>query len=125
MDCGHIPILLCRCYGVKSLPISCLRVTRTCRNKNATELFWLSIDNCKYYNLVATVETCRNLFYYGRQMPFEKLYSCLEENPLSQSSAERIIRASKQYGDGIHIELETTTRVRQHPKCSCSSPVCC
>ena len=37
---------------------------------------------------------------------FEKLYSCLEENPLSQSSAERIIRTSKQYGDGIHIELE-------------------
>ena len=37
---------------------------------------------------------------------FEKLFSCLEKDPLSQTSAERIMRASKQYGDGLHTELE-------------------
>ena len=37
---------------------------------------------------------------------FETLYSCLEKDPLSQTSAERIMRASKQYGDGLHTELE-------------------
>ena len=36
---------------------------------------------------------------------FEKLYLCSENDPLSQVSTERIIRASKQYEDDLHIEL--------------------
>ena len=42
---------------------------------------------------------------------FEKLYSCLEKDPLSQTSAERIMRASKQYGDGLHTELEQQQKI--------------
>ena len=37
---------------------------------------------------------------------FEKLYSCSDKDSLSQTSAERIMRASKQYGDDLHLELE-------------------
>ena len=37
---------------------------------------------------------------------FGELYSCLDKTPLSQTSAERIIQASKQYEDGLHIGLE-------------------
>ena len=37
---------------------------------------------------------------------FEKLYLCLEKDPLSHAPTERIIRASKQYEDDLHIELE-------------------
>lgn len=48
---------------------------------------------------------------------FEKLYSCLEKDPLSQASAERIITASKQYGDGLHIQLEEMSSVSVHRKC--------
>ncbi len=55
---------------------------------------------------------------------FEKLYSCSDKDPLSQSSAERIIRVSKQYGDDLHIELEqqqkivgNTESVLVHRKC--------
>ena len=36
---------------------------------------------------------------------FENLYSCTEKDSLSQASAERIIRASRQYEDGLHTEL--------------------
>ena len=36
---------------------------------------------------------------------FEKLYSCSDKDPLSQATAERIIKASM-YGDGLHIGLE-------------------
>lgn len=54
---------------------------------------------------------------------FEKLYSCSERDPLSQASAERVIKASKQYGDGLHIEVEkeleigSTQSVLVHRKC--------
>ena len=37
---------------------------------------------------------------------FEKLYLRSEKDPLSLASTERIIRASKQYEDDLHIELE-------------------
>ena len=42
---------------------------------------------------------------------FEKLFSCLEKDPLSQTSAERIMRASKQYGEGLHTELEQQQKI--------------
>ncbi len=48
---------------------------------------------------------------------FEKLYSCLEKGPLSQASAERITTASKQYGDGLHTQLEEMSSVSVHRKC--------
>lgn len=37
---------------------------------------------------------------------FWEVFSCSEKTPLSQSSVERIIQASKQYEDGLHIGLE-------------------
>ena len=37
---------------------------------------------------------------------FEKLYLCSEKDSLSHASTERIIRASKQYVDDLHIEFE-------------------
>ena len=38
---------------------------------------------------------------------FSNLYSCSEEKTsLSQTSIVRVIQASKQYEDGLHLELE-------------------
>ena len=37
---------------------------------------------------------------------FSKLYSCSEKTSLSQTSIQRVIQASKQYEDGLHLELE-------------------
>ena len=37
---------------------------------------------------------------------FNALYSCSEKTSLSQTSIQRVIQASKQYEDGLHIELE-------------------
>ena len=48
---------------------------------------------------------------------FEKLYSCLEKDPLSQTSAERIVKASKEYGDDLHFQLENIQSVPVHRKC--------
>ena len=36
----------------------------------------------------------------------KNLYSFSEKSVLSQASIERVIEASKQYKDGLHIELE-------------------
>ena len=43
---------------------------------------------------------------YGKEMPFEKLNSCSEKDPLSHLSTEKNIRASKQYGDDLHVGVE-------------------
>ena len=53
---------------------------------------------------------------------FENLYLCSKKDPLSQASTERIIRASKQYEDGLHMELEQyqdgeVQTVAVHRKC--------
>ena len=48
---------------------------------------------------------------------FEKLYSCLEKDPLSQTSAEMIVKASKEYGDDLHFQLENIQSVPVHRKC--------
>ena len=37
---------------------------------------------------------------------FEELFSCSEKPPLSHTSIERIIQASKLYEDGLHVKLE-------------------
>ena len=54
---------------------------------------------------------------------FEKLYLSSEKDPLSHALTERIIRASKQYEDDLHIELEKQQErsniesVHVHQKC--------
>ena len=50
---------------------------------------------------------------------FEKLYLCSEKDPLSHASTERIIRASKQYEDDLHIELEK--QQERNRKCPCGT----
>ena len=52
----------------------------------------------------------------------KNLYSCSEKSVLSQASIERVIEASKQYKDGLHIELEQqkelgTESILVHRKC--------
>lgn len=55
---------------------------------------------------------------------FDKLYSCSRsKDALSQARADRVIKASKQYGDEIYVELEQqlehdkTLAVPVHCKC--------
>ena len=42
---------------------------------------------------------------------FEKLYSCSKKDVLSRASVERIMVASKQYGDDFYIELEQQQKI--------------
>ena len=42
---------------------------------------------------------------------FEKLYSCSKKDVLSRASVEKIMVASKQYGDDLYIELEQQQKI--------------
>ncbi|KAL8578383.1 hypothetical protein ACOMHN_014882 [Nucella lapillus] len=55
---------------------------------------------------------------------FGELFACKQKDPLSEASVTRIIKASKQYGDGIYNELEQQQQstnenftVHVHRKC--------